>query len=348
MVQDVRMRWTGTDLAMTADGFYKQLLADTVEYLASAQTGSAAIIGNSDIARQLTLDLDEAGLSDRLKGFYQTSGSGNTIQAAIASVPLRELKNASLDVLVVAADSDKETHLLAAAPFVVGTPKVIIAGYGHFDFHDPVYYDLTSSLDEPSLANGYPHSRIHLYQCLSNAARLGLQGIVVEFGMFRGGTTMFLSRVIEQLGQEWPVLGFDTFSGFPPKSNLLDMYDHEDLSAVNVGEVKDYLAGRRVEIIPGDIRRSVSRLNCEPIVMGFVDTDNFTPASAAIEGIVNHVVPGGAIVFDHLTGVDRFRYTLGERLAAKCLFDDPRYFNLHGTGVFIRQPTSFESPKVPS
>jgi hypothetical protein len=42
-------------------------------------------------------------------------------------------------------------------------------------------------------------------------------------------------------------------------------------------------------------------------------------------------------VFDHFTGVDRFLYTLGERLAAKRLLDDSRFFNLHGTGVFFRQ-----------
>jgi O-methyltransferase len=46
---------------------------------------------------------------------------------------------------------------------------------------------------------------------------------------------------------------------------------------------------------------------------------------------------GGAIVFDHFTGVDRFRYTLGERIAGRVLLDDSRYFHLHGTGVFYRQ-----------
>jgi hypothetical protein len=42
-----------------------------------------------------------------------------------------------------------------------------------------------------------------------NAARLGLRGAVAEFGVFKGGTTMFLSRVIERLGADWPVIGFD-------------------------------------------------------------------------------------------------------------------------------------------
>jgi hypothetical protein len=43
------------------------------------------------------------------------------------------------------------------------------------------------------------------------------------------------------------------------------------------------------------------------------------------------------IVFDHFTGTDRFRYTLGERIAGRALLDDPRWFHLYGTGVFYRQ-----------
>ena len=52
---------------------------------------------------------------------------------------------------------------------------------------------------------------------MANAARLGLSGTVAEFGIFKGGTTMFLSRVIQRLGVTWPVIGFDTFGGFPPR-----------------------------------------------------------------------------------------------------------------------------------
>jgi O-methyltransferase len=72
------------------------------------------------------------------------------------------------------------------------------------------------------------------------------------------------------------------------------------------------------------------------VVLTFIDTDNFTAARAAIQVIQDRTVPGGAIVLDHFAGVDRFRYTLGERIAAKALLDDIRYLNLHGTGVLYR------------
>jgi O-methyltransferase len=255
-------------------------------------------------------------------------------------VPVRsfkELTGTGHDVLVVATDEDKEDLLLAALPFVQGTPKVLVAGYGHLAFRDPVYHEELAQLLVPSLANGYPNSLVHLYQCLANAARLDLRGVVAEFGMHKGGTTMFLSRVIERMGQDWPVIGFDTFGGFPERRSPLDMYDHPDCVYTGLPAVRRYLDERNIEIVPGDIVETCIRLDGEDLVLTFMDTDNYSPTQAALRIVQERTVVGGAIVFDHFTGVDRFRYTLGERIAGRVLLDDSRYFHLHGTGVFYRQ-----------
>ncbi len=226
---------------------------------------------------------------------------------------------------------------IAWVPFIQDTPKIIVAGYGHFEFSDPIFREELSRLLVPSFANGYPHTLTHIYQCLKNAARLGLQGIVAEFGMFKGGTTMFMSRIIERLGMDWPVIGFDTFSGFPLRRSPLDMYDHPGCFFSDLDAVRRYLDGRNIEIVSGDIVETCHRIANQDLVLTFIDTDNYTPAKAAIDIVRERTLVGGAIVFDHFTGVDRFRYTLGERIAGTVLLDDTRYFHLHGTGVFYRQ-----------
>jgi len=177
---------------------------------------------------------------------------------------------------------------------------------------------------------------IHIYQCLKNAARLDLNGVVAEFGMFKGGTTMLISRFIEALGRHWMVYGFDTFDGFPTPRSPLDMYSHPDCVYLDLSTVKRFFQGRNVEIIPGDLVETAHVLADKDIVLGFIDTDNYTSASRVLDVITDRIVIGGSIVFDHFTGRDRFLYTLGERLAAKRLLDDSRYLNLHDTGVFIR------------
>jgi O-methyltransferase len=321
------------------DEDYAKLLEDTQhELLAGA--GPAAVLGLTPVTLRLLASLAASGADRAVEAVYAPSAARARPALTVPVRPFHALSEAACGVLVVAADTEKEDLLCAALPFIVGTPKVIVAGYGHLGFRDAAFDQELAQLLVPSLANGYPNSLVHLYQCLVNAARLGLSGVVAEFGMFKGGTTMFLSRLIERLGAGWPVIGFDTFGGFPPRRSPLDMYDHPGCVFTDLAAVRRYLDGRDIEIVSGDIAATCRRLEEEDLVLTFIDTDNYTPARAAIDVVRERTVPGGAIVFDHFTGTSRFRYTLGERIAGRVLLDDLRYFHLHGTGVFYRQESA--------
>lgn len=318
---------------MHSDDFAK--LTEDFEGALLQGAATAAILGATSTALRLLARLAATGLDSCVRGIYTDQPPAVALRVPVRA--FKELRHDPIDVVVVADDENKESLLRAALPFLGGVPKVIVAGYGHLAYRDAVYRQELAGLLVPSLANGYPNTLPHLHQCLINAAHLGLRGVVAEFGMFKGGTTMFLSRVVERLGTDWRVIGFDTFDGFPPRRSPLDMYDHPDCVFTDLAAVRRYLAGRAVEIVPGDIVTTAGRLADEDLVCTFIDTDNYSSARAAIQVVQERTLVGGAIVFDHLTGVDRFRYTLGERIAALPLLDDPRYFHLHGTGVFYRQ-----------
>lgn len=318
---------------MHDDDFAK--LIEDLEAALLQGAATTAILGATPTALRLLARLAATGLDSCIRGIYTDQPPAVALRVPVR--PFHQLRHEPVDLVVVADDENKERLLGAALPFLEGTPKVIVAGYGHLAYRDAVYRQELAGLLVPSLANGYPNTLPHLHQCLTNAARLGLRGVIAEFGMFKGGTTMFLSRIVERLGTGWRVIGFDTFDGFPPRRNPLDMYDHPDCVFTDLAAVRRYLADRAVEIVPGDIVNTAGRLVDEDLVCTFIDTDNYSSARAAIEVVQDRTLAGGAIVFDHLTGVDRFRYTLGERLAALPLLDDPRYFHLHGTGVFYRQ-----------
>lgn len=257
------------------------------------------------------------------------------VQASVK--PLDALAAEQPDIVVIADDAGKEPLLEAVAALLPAETKLLIGGFSHFTFRDEIFDRVQRELFIPSFANGYQYSLVHIYQCLQNAHRQGLKGVVAEFGMFKGGTTMLISKFIEQMGAAWKVFGFDTFNGFPRRRSALDMYDHPDCVFLDVDLVKAVFAGRNVEVVEGDVVQTVSRLHDQDLVLSFVDTDNFSSARAIIRVIANRTVVGGAIVFDHWTGHDRHLDTIGERIAAKALAADERYFNLHGTGVFLRQ-----------
>lgn len=289
-----------------------------------------AIVGWTAIAFELAVVPAFASGAASLLGIFAPDGRGPV-------KPLEALAVNQPDIVVVAEDAGKEALLEAIAILVPPTTRILVGGYAHFEFRDPMFSQAQRDLLVPSFANGYPHCLVHIYQCLLNAHRLGLSGVVAEFGMFKGGTTMLISRFIEAIGATWKVYGFDTFKGFPARRSPLDMYDHPDCVFLDEDRVRAVFARRNVEIIAGDVVETVVVLGRENLVLSFVDTDNYTSAKAIVEVIAEQTRVGGAIIFDHWAGQGRYIDTIGERIAAKSLAADPRYFNLHGTGVFLRQ-----------
>jgi hypothetical protein len=241
------------------DNDYGRLLEDLEHELLSGG-GPAGVLGLTRVTLRLLASLGPSGLIAAVEGVYAPAQQDAGLPLMVPVRPVQALSGIRHGVLVVAADEEKEDLLREALPFIQGTPKVIVAGYGHFAFRDRVFRDELAELLVPSLANGYPNTLVHLYQCLVGAARLGLRGAVAEFGMFKGGTTMFLSRVIERLGADWPVIGFDTFGGFPPRRSPLDIYDHPGCVFTDLTAVQRYLDGRNAEIVARDITTTCRRL----------------------------------------------------------------------------------------
>ncbi len=314
----------------------EKLLDDVLdESLAGLQ--SLAVVGRAAEVRQFTAAVrGQLGFSGKLELF-----GTDLDQAYLGSEvrPRHELAEMQSGVVAIVEDEDKESVLALVLQHVDADaiPKVLLAGYGHFEFRDPKFRTIKDSLLVPSIANGYANCLVHIFQCLERAAACGLDGYVAEFGVFKGGTTRFIAETIAALGRSWPVLGFDTFEGFPPRRSILDMYDHEGAEYSRFALVQQYLSDVNVELVRGDIVDTATILRGRPMVLTFVDTDNYSAARAAIEAVIDNTAIGGAVILDHFTGERRFRYTLGERMAAtELLCADPRYFNLHGTGVFLR------------
>jgi hypothetical protein len=317
---------------MNIDDFTKLKMKLRDEVVARPPGAKVAIVGWTSAAIELSADPVFSMGATLLGVFVPGKPAG---QASVKA--LDGLATEKPDIVVIADDVGKEPLLEAVAALLPAETKLLIGGFSHFAFRDQIFDRVRRELFIPSFANGYQYSLVHIYQCLQNAHRQGLKGVVAEFGMFKGGTTMLISKFIEEIGADWKVFGFDTFDGFPPRRSALDMYAHPDCVFLDVDLVRAVFAGRNVEVVEGDVVQTVSRLQDQDLVLSFVDTDNFSSANAIIRVIADRTVVGGTIVFDHWTGHDRHLDTIGERIAAKALAADERYFNLHGTGVFLRQ-----------
>lgn len=258
----------------------------------------------------------------------------------IPAVAPDELAESEIDTLVVTSDLQKADHLKRAAQILDKQtsnhfPRVIFAGSRQYDFVDPVFTEIVKSSPVKSKAGGYDSMLIHLYQAIRSIALRRLNGDVAEFGVFQGGTTVLLARMLSHFGHPARIYGFDTFAGFPPAASLLDLYSDNKCEFADFDTVQRYCAPFNIDLIQGDIKTTSSRLRETDLVLSFFDTDNYSAARAALEICVRRTVIGGFIAFDHYYSPS-WPKTLGERIAACELLDRPNWFGLHGTGLFVR------------
>ncbi|HEX4519559.1 MAG TPA: class I SAM-dependent methyltransferase [Gaiellaceae bacterium] len=314
------------------------LLADTLAAITLRNRRSIALLGYTELCHQFFAAMAAHGCEGLITGVYdpRPDRQGANI-GGFAVASLQAARDVVIDLVCVCADADKEDLLRAYVELIPGTlPDVVLAGDSHFTFRDPLFASLTEKKLVRSTATGSPHTLIHLYECLRNAARLGARGAIVEFGMYKGGTTVMLAKMASTLGLETRVIGFDAFTGFPMRRSLLDLYADPVCEFTNVDEVQRYCAPYGIEIVAGDISETYRRLESEHLMLSFFDTDNYSPTKAALPLCIERTIPGGSIVFDHVYSSNEFRYTLGERMAAYEMLADSGFFHLYGTGVFTR------------
>jgi O-methyltransferase len=311
------------------------LTARVLDRLATSGARSIAILGFTPAAIAVQRALHEAGLSNRLVGIFDDRPHVHSL-----AQPLEHLRTVEHDLLVVATNAEKGQTLLAYRAAVgerPQPPEVIIAGTAHLAFADPDFELLTAPALVPSYANGSPYTRQHLFQCLKATARAGRRGAIVEFGAFKGGTTAWLARVAVHLRLEGcRVIGLDSWAGFPPRRSVLDLYEHPRCVFTDLDAVRAYVEPFGVELIAGDISDTYRALEGEPLLLALFDTDNYSPARAALDLCARQIVVGGSIVFDHVATTPEYIDTLGERIAAYEVLEPAGFLHLHGTGVFTR------------
>ncbi len=318
-------------------GLEQALFEQTLERVLSHSSDRIALLGLTPVALAVRAQLESAGLGERLLGVFDPAVlQGRAGQAR----PWSDLLEESPDLLVVCSDAGKE-ELLGAYRAGSGDgprpPEVVLAGIAHLAFRSSLYEELDAPALVPSYATGYPNTRVHLFQCLQAAAANRLQGAVVEFGAFKGGTTAWLARSVHRLGLEVPVIGFDSWSGFPSRRSVLDLYTHPRCVFTDLDAVRAHLEPLGVELVVGDIAETAKvRLADEPVLLAFVDTDNYSPAKEALQAVLPNLVAGGSIVFDHYETTQDYVYTLGERMAAQEVLAGAGLLQLHGTGVFVK------------
>lgn len=172
------------------------------------------------------------------------------------------------------------------------------------------------------------------YQALKNASARFPDGLtVVEVGVFKGGTSMFMARCLQQFGCPSPrVYAIDTFEGHAavdvnPQADDAAKHKAGKFSDTDFGAVRDYLSSIPfAKVIKGRIQDTFDQIEAGPIHVVHMDVDLYEPTVWMMPRFHERLPVGGIMVLDdyHQTSCPGIVKAAEEFLATH-----PGYFTWH-------------------
>jgi hypothetical protein len=149
----------------------------------------------------------------------------------------------------------------------------------------------------------------------------GVPGDLVETGVWRGGTAIYMRAILAALGEsDRTVWACDSFDGLPeadaerfPIDAPLRLHEHREL-AVGLAQVRANFArydllDEQVRFVPGWFRDTLPALATEigPIAVLRLDGDMYESTIDALTHLEPIVSPGGFVIVDDYGGIEACR-----------------------------------------
>lgn len=163
---------------------------------------------------------------------------------------------------------------------------------------------------EPIVGTQYPDVQRFLYFYRLFQRIEGIDGDVVECGVWRGRSLLWLSIFVKEELRGRKVWGFDTFEGFPTPGG--EDQSHRRLQRGELGDTSiPYVSNlllragldrpfvtSQLTLIKGLFQESLTKYRGEGIAFLNLDVDLYDSYRTCLEQLYPQVVPGGVVVFD--------------------------------------------------
>jgi O-methyltransferase len=159
-----------------------------------------------------------------------------------------------------------------------------------------------------------------LWQAVRHVSLTGVEGDIVECGVWRGGSSMLAALTLQQLGDDGRDLHlFDTFEGMPTPgaqdldptgASMLAEWDrhagrHDDpvfaygaVEEVRANMATTGLAAERIRLIQGKVEDTIPGAAPDRIAVLRLDTDWYESTRHELEHLWPRLSPGGVLILD--------------------------------------------------
>lgn len=185
------------------------------------------------------------------------------------------------------------------------------------------------------------HARLDNVQaCVEDVVEKGVPGDLVETGVWRGGTVIFMRAVLKALGVvDRTVWACDSFEGLPPPTSSTDGQDLSSVDFLKVSLEQVQANFRRFGLLDDQVK-FVKGWFCDTlrdapfgkIAVLRLDGDMYRSTLDALEGLYDRVSEGGYVIVDDYFGWASCKLAVTEFLAVRRLTPDLQRIDF--TGVY--------------
>lgn len=167
---------------------------------------------------------------------------------------------------------------------------------------DPLYRAAIASGGDRSVVS--EHNRMNIFLLLRFFLPELAPGHIVEFGAYRGGSSLFMAKVCKEIMPETKVFAFDTFEGMPETDANRDAHRKGDFADTNYDEIlrlrDKYGLQDNLELVKGlfDETTPAKMPEIGSVRLNHIDCDIYTAVKTSYTCSIPHMVEGGYWVYD--------------------------------------------------
>jgi GT2 family glycosyltransferase/ubiquinone/menaquinone biosynthesis C-methylase UbiE/glycosyltransferase involved in cell wall biosynthesis len=132
----------------------------------------------------------------------------------------------------------------------------------------------------------------------------GVDGDIVEFGSYKGGSAVFMGALLERLGRKNRVFALDTYMGMPETDPIRDIHQPGDFADASRQVLGTFLREHSLDdtVIPvqGRFEDTFAKVAAETGTLSLVhvDCDIYSGVKFAIAAAKSRLAPNGYLIFD--------------------------------------------------
>jgi len=186
----------------------------------------------------------------------------------------------------------------------------------------------------------------NLQSCVTDVLRRGVPGDLIETGVWRGGSVIFMRAALAAYGDpDRRVWVADSFAGLPPPdpryaADAGDVFHGFDVLAVSLDEVKANFArygllDDRVRFLPGWFKDTLPVAPIERLAVARLDGDMYESTMDALRPLYPKLSVGGYLIVDDYGTVPGCRQAVDEYRAEHGIREP--IVDIDGWGVYWRR-----------